>query len=86
MGLSPAVLEKDVWMCWVLKTLFEMPDQLPMAFKGGTSLSKVYGAIRRFSEDADVTLDFRGLVTETDPFAPDVSRSQLTRLGETLKS
>ncbi len=86
MGYSPEVLEKDVWVCWVLKTLFEMPNRLPMAFKGGTSLSKVYRAIQRFSEDVDVTLDFRGLEAEADPFAPGVSRSQLTRLGDALKS
>lgn len=51
----------DVWVCWVLQTLFTMPDRLPMAFKGGTSLSKVFGAIARFSEDVDITLDYRGL-------------------------
>ena len=56
---SPVVLEKDVWVCWVLQTLFTMPGRLPMAFKGGTSLSKVFGAIARFSEDVDVTLDYR---------------------------
>ena len=43
---TPVVLEKDVWVCWVLQTLFTMPDRLPMAFKGGTSLSKVFGALR----------------------------------------
>ncbi len=86
MGYAPEVLEKDVWVCWVLKTLFEMPDRPPMAFKGGTSLSKVFGAIQRFSEDVDVTLDFRGLEVEVDPFAPGVSRSQLGKLGEALKS
>ena len=35
-----------------------------MAFKGGTSLSKVHGAIKRFSEDVDITVDFRGLGCE----------------------
>ncbi len=30
----PTILEKDVWVCWVLQTLFTMPDRLPMAFKG----------------------------------------------------
>lgn len=35
-----------------------------MAFKGGTSLSKVHGAIKRFSEDVDMTVDFRGLGCE----------------------
>lgn len=39
LGRLPGVLEKDVWVCWVLQTLFTMPDRLPMAFKGGTSLS-----------------------------------------------
>ena len=55
-GQNPAVLEKDVWVCWALKTLFEIPQIHPMAFKGGTSLSKVFGVIERFSEDVDVTL------------------------------
>jgi len=59
LGKAPVILEKDVWVCWALRTLFSMPDRNEMAFKGGTSLSKVYGAIQRFSEDLDVTLDFR---------------------------
>ena len=73
---SPVVLEKDVWVCWVLQTLFTMPDRLPMAFKGGTSLSKVFGAIARFSEDVDITLDYRGLDGTFDPFAAGVSRNR----------
>jgi predicted nucleotidyltransferase component of viral defense system len=51
LGRAPLVIEKDVWVCWVLQTLFSMPGRLPMAFKGDTSLSKVFGAIARFSED-----------------------------------
>ena len=74
---SPAVLEKDVWVCWVQKTLFTMPGRLPMAFKGGTSLSKVFGAIARFSEDVDITLDYRGLDSSFDPFGADVSKTRL---------
>lgn len=55
------IIEKDIWVCWVLKQLFEMPEssRLEMAFKGGTSLSKVYNVIDRFSEDVDITLDYR---------------------------
>ena len=53
------IVEKDVWVCWVLKQLFEMPNKLEMAFKGGTSLSKVFNIIDRFSEDIDITLDYR---------------------------
>ena len=56
------ILEKDIWVCWVLQALFSMPDPHPMAFKGSTSLSKVYRIIDRFSEDVDVTLDYRVLI------------------------
>jgi hypothetical protein len=83
---TPVVLEKDVWVCWVLQTLFTMPDRLPMAFKGGTSLSKVFGAIARFSEDVDITLDYRGLGGSFDPFAEGVSRNRLKKFSEDLKS
>lgn len=83
---SPVVLEKDVWVCWVLQTLFTMPGRLPMAFKGGTSLSKVFGAIARFSEDVDITLDYRGLDGSFDPFAKGVSRNRLKKFSEDLKS
>lgn len=83
---SPVVLEKDVWVCWTLKTLFTMPDRLPMAFKGGTSLSKVFGAINRFSEDVDITLDYRALGDAFDPFVPDISHTRLKKFGDALKS
>lgn len=83
---SPVVLEKDVWVCWVLQALFTMPGRLPMAFKGGTSLSKVFGAIARFSEDVDITLDYRGLDASFDPFAEGVSRNRLKKFSEDLKS
>lgn len=51
-------IEKDFWACWVLNTLFHrLPDGGPrLLFKGGTSLSKGYGLINRFSEDIDVTV------------------------------
>lgn len=59
LGRIPRVLEKDVWVCWALNHLFSIQDRRQMAFKGGTSLSKVYGVIDRFSEDVDVTVDFQ---------------------------
>ena len=68
-GRSAVILEKDIWVCWVLQALFSMPDPHPMAFKGGTSLSKVYGIIERFSEDVDITLDYRAFNDGFDPFA-----------------
>lgn len=78
--------EKDVRVCRALQTLFAMPDRLPMAFKGGTSLSKVFGAIARFSEDVDITLDYCGLDSAFDPFAEGVSRNRLKKFSENLKS
>jgi predicted nucleotidyltransferase component of viral defense system len=57
-GMSAAVVEKDFWVCWVLKQIFTDPQlQTRMVFKGGTSLSKVFGLIERFSEDVDLILD-----------------------------
>ena len=56
-GLLPLVLEKDFWVCWTLERLFALPEFSDhLLFKGGTSLSKVYGVIQRFSEDIDLSL------------------------------
>jgi len=66
---SVAVVEKDFWVCWTLKRLFEHPVlSKQLIFKGGTSLSKVFGLIDRFSEDIDMILDWR-VVTNIDPMA-----------------
>ena len=61
-GLPEAILEKDFWVCWVLKRIFTL-EKPPagVLFKGGTSLSKVYGVIDRFSEDVDLSFDRAGL-------------------------
>jgi len=49
--LSPVIVEKDFWVCWMLKLIFELPNAVnDLTFKGGTSLSKVFKAISRFSE------------------------------------
>lgn len=58
-GLPPHFLEKDVWVVWALRHLFSGPYAGHLVFKGGTSLSKAYGVIRRFSEDVDLTYDIR---------------------------
>jgi hypothetical protein len=79
---APAVLEKDIWVCWALQALFTMPGRLPMAFKGGTALSKVYNIIERFSEDIDITLDYRGFV---DEIKGEPSKSAIKKLSEQLK-
>ena len=55
-SLSPVVLEKDFWVCWLLGILFKSEFAGDLVFKGGTSLSKVFGAIDRFSEDIDLSV------------------------------
>lgn len=47
---SPVILEKDFWVCWLLAVLFESEFADSLVFKGGTSLSKVFGAIDRFQK------------------------------------
>ena len=48
-GLSPVILEKDFWVGWLLGVLLESSFRDAIVFKGGTSLSKVFGVINRFS-------------------------------------
>src|SRR6266481_956061 len=54
--VSPVVLEKDFWVCWLLGLLFGSEFAGSLVFKGGTSLSKVFDVIERFSEDIDLSL------------------------------
>lgn len=66
-----AIIEKDFWVVWTLQRLFTLEElKSHLTFKGGTSLSKVYGLIERFSEDIDVSIekDFLGFGSpENDP-------------------
>lgn len=69
-GLSPVVIEKDFWVCWALKHAFALPTLgANLIFKGGTSLSKVFNLIQRFSEDIDLSLrrDYLGFSGDDDP-------------------
>lgn len=62
MGLHESIIEKDFWVCLTLDYLFHQCEwKDAFIFKGGTSLSKCYGLIRRFSEDIDLILDWRVL-------------------------
>ncbi len=54
--VSPVLLEKDFWVCWLLGLLCSSEFAGSLVFKGGTSLSKVFGVIERFSEDIDLSL------------------------------
>ncbi len=58
LGTAVENIEKDFWVCWTLDALFHAPDEAHprLLFKGGTSLSKSFGLIERFSEDIDITV------------------------------
>ena len=67
LNLPPSAIEKDFWVTWVLGRLFSSGLLAQkILFKGGTSLSKVFGLIERFSEDIDLILDWNEVVKE-DP-------------------
>jgi len=63
-GRPPHLLEKDIWVVWTLSAIYESALAKKLTFKGGTSLSKVYKIIDRFSEDIDLTCDIREVVPE----------------------
>lgn len=67
---NPSIVEKDFWVCWTLHRLYNsIPDLPRLLFKGGTSLSKCFGLIHRFSEDIDLGIERQdiGIVGEHDP-------------------
>lgn len=83
-GMTPAIVEKDFWVCWTLGRLFAHPELSGLLmFKGGTSLSKVFNLIERFSEDIDLILDWRVVVGENDPLATR-STTQQEALNKTI--
>lgn len=58
--MHPSIIEKDFWVCYTLDYLFHRCQwKNSFIFKGGTSLSKAYHVINRFSEDVDLILDWR---------------------------
>lgn len=59
-----ALLEKDIWVVWAVDALFSSVFSHHLVFKGGTSLSKGYNIINRFSEDVDITYDIRQLIPD----------------------
>ena len=70
MQIAEAIVEKDFWVCFTLDYLFhDCKWKQAFAFKGGTSLSKAYNLIERFSEDIDLILDWRVLgYTKNEPW------------------
>lgn len=70
-NISAAMIEKDFWVCWTLNRLFSDPElQKTLCFKGGTSLSKVFGVIERFSEDIDLILDWNTITNGQEVIQP----------------
>lgn len=79
-NVSPVIMEKDFWVCWLLGILFASEFADALVFKGGTSLSKVFRAIDRFSEDIDLSLSpaFLGL--------PETEITNRTQGGKWMKN
>jgi hypothetical protein len=82
LGINPFIIEKDLWICLVLQQLFTL--NINMAFKGGTSLSKAYHLIDRFSEDVDITIDYHEFSPTTD-LDETYSKTALKKLSDNLK-
>lgn len=89
MGVDPIVVEKDIWVSTILKIIFtssEMKDSF--IYKGGTSLSKVYDVIHRFSEDIDLIMDWRLLgigTTKLDPWDQTRSKTKQDQFNKSLR-
>lgn len=87
--LTPIIIEKDFWVCWTLRRLTttrELKDHV--TFKGGTSLSKAYGTIQRFSEDIDLTIRRNApLINEgAPPMEVGISGKERERRTKALKA
>jgi len=78
-GVPEFIVEKDFWVCWTLKQLF-CAETLRgnILFKGGTSLSKIFRAIQRFSEDIDLAVNFE-MLGFTGPRHPSAAPSRNKR-------
>ena len=86
-GLRKEYIEKDFWVCFILRILFQTPKLKDiLVFKGGTSLSKVFGVINRFSEDIDLSIDptWLGFKGETHPEAAE-TKSQFHKRCKKLE-
>jgi hypothetical protein len=87
-GVANTIIEKDFWVCWSLRRLFGLPKgtTASLVFKGGTSLSKAFDAIRRFSEDIDLSFNRAelGYTGDRDPEKEGISKKKAARLIDDL--
>ena len=74
-GIQPQAIEKDAWVTLVLRIIFNSKVAEHLVFKGGTSLSKAYGLIKRFSEDIDIAINREYL-----GFTGDLTKGQIRKL------
>lgn len=79
-NLTVDAIEKDLWVTIVLQTLFSLPYADKLVFKGGTSLSKIWNCISRFSEDVDIAID---RAVFGDDFEGDLTKKKLKNLRKT---
>ena len=86
-GIRQDMIEKDFWVSWVLNRLFGDKEIAKIfLFKGGTSLSKAYHCIQRFSEDIDLLLDLRCVSEPGESFDKERSRNAInTFKSKTVK-
>ena len=84
MKTTNAIVEKDFWVVWTLDKIFS-DDRLNkiLMFKGGTSLSKVFNLIGRFSEDIDLILDWR-LISKVNPLSEQESKNKQVKFNEQI--
>lgn len=84
---TTTAMEKDFWVCWTLKHLFSIRGIPELRFKGGTSLSKVFKVINRFSEDIDISIDRAGLgfTGANDPANSDLSNTARKAVDQKLR-
>lgn len=87
-GVANTIIEKDFWVCWTLRRIFALPKgpTASLVFKGGTSLSKAFNAIRRFSEDIDLSFDRAelGYAGERDPEQEGLGKNKAAKLIDDL--
>ncbi len=87
LGLVPLIVEREFWVCWTLGRIFEVEAVAShVVFKGGTSLSKVFGAIQRFSEDIDLAVSPRALGFTTAELDQAPSASQRRKRVQALEA
>ena len=82
--LDAQSVEKDWWVTQVLKAIFSLPYAEHLSFKGGTSLSKCWHLIERFSEDVDISTKVQIMVDRTDLYDIEFQNPKLAYLLEIL--